>query len=294
MKIQPSEIVERRFDRIDRTFVGYLYESWKVCEIINSEQPNFSSKFVVNIGAGDGVECNDPCYPLYKIGYGGLAIEGEKNELLHKNLSSENITTLTNTFINPFNAGALLQQHKTPVNFDMLKIDIDGYDGPVLDAILSAGYRPKLIQAEINHEIPPPIEFSVMYHSIYKVHDSDGMFSPFYGMSLSFLAKIARKFGYHIAYLDNITPLTHDAILIRNDLSEIVGSNLDMTNQSIEKMYYDHPPTGSHFLSYGINPFEWRDEKDKTKLANSVWIACFASSVKKFNGAYPFYFSIAE
>jgi hypothetical protein len=44
-----------------------------------------------------------------------------------------------------------------------LKIDIDGFDGPVLAATLESGYRPNLIQVEINPEIPPPLEFSVMY-----------------------------------------------------------------------------------------------------------------------------------
>lgn len=294
MKIQPSKIIRGRHDRSNEIFTAYLYDAWNICEIINKEQPSFASRFVVNIGAGDGVGCNDPCYPLYQLGYGGLAVEGGDNASLRSNLSAENITTLTNFFVNPYNVKELFQQHRVPLNFDMLKTDIDGYDGPVLEAVLSAGYRPKVIQAEINPEIPPPIAFSVAYHAAYKTLDDNGVFSGFYGMSLSYLANIARKYGYHIACLDNITPFTHDAILIRNDLAGIVGSNSEMTAQSIRKMYYEHPPGYSHFRDYGIDTLEWRYETDTQKLANSVWNGCFAAAVRKFNAAYPFYFSIVE
>lgn len=293
MKIQPSDILIRRFDFAEGVFKIHVYHAWKICELINAEQPNFASRYVVNIGAGDGVSCNDPCYPLFQIGYSGLAVEGEDNKEIYENIPSENIMKITNFMVTPFNVNHLFNHAKVPNNFDFLKIDIDGYDGPVLESILMGGYRPKIIQVEINPEIPPPIEFSVMYSDMYKVLDEEGSYSGFYGMSLCYAARLMRYYGYHLIYLDNVTPFAHDAVFVRNDISGILGSDPNMTYDTIRKAYFSHPPAQSHFKRYGIDSAEWRKEENVNRLVNSVWSGCIKSSVKKFNGmVYPFFFSV--
>jgi hypothetical protein len=46
-------------------------------------------------------------------------------------------------------------------------------------------------------------------------------------MSLSYAARIAARYGYHIIYMDNVTPATHDIVLARNELAEVLGSDTE-------------------------------------------------------------------
>lgn len=70
---------------------------------------------------------------------------------------------------------------------DYLKIDIDSYDCDVLAAILSAGYRPKVIQMETG-TMPPPIRFAAHYHEVYaRPH-----------------AQIYQAFGCSLSYVDDL------------------------------------------------------------------------------------------
>jgi len=83
-----------------------------------------------------------------------------------------------------------------------LNIDIDGYDYYVLDAILST-YRPHLITAEINENIPPPIKFSILYTKNGSWNGWSGKSSDhFFGMSISKLYDLCIKHSYDLINLN--------------------------------------------------------------------------------------------
>ena len=44
---------------------------------------------------------------------------------------------------------AILRRASTPIDADLVKIDIDGFDCAVMAALLEA-YRPKVVQMEVN------------------------------------------------------------------------------------------------------------------------------------------------
>lgn len=251
---------------------------------------------MVNVGAHDGKSFDDPCFPLFERGYSGVAIEGTDNPNLFKNLPSPDIQKITGCFVTPQNIADVLEKASTPKHVDYLKIDIDGYDGPVLAAILEAGYRPKLIQVEINPEIPPPFEFSVMYHPNYLNQDATGRFTGFYGMSLSYAARIARHYGYHLIYMDNITPATHDILLAKNELADLLGSDPQMSATSLRRRYLAHPlPACFHFSECGFDPMKWRYRTDYAALAVEIWYACLTCCAAKHQGqARPFYMSMGS
>jgi hypothetical protein len=254
--------------------------------------PDESVDYVVNIGSYDGVSYHDPCYAFYQMGYPGLCIEGLDLPKLNQNLPAQNITKLTKTIITPLNAIELFQNSNCPRRFTFLKIDIDGYDGPVLATLLRAGYQPNLIQVEINSEIPPPFEFSIMYDSRYRCQDSRGQFTGFYGMSFSYAMRIAYEFGYHLVHIDNVTFGTHDLIFARNSLAEILGSDSRMDAESARSLYLNHPlPEYLHFPECKFDSFSWRYRTDFTALGEEIWKALVVTCLQKHeNQLLPFSF----
>ena len=53
---------------------------------------------------------------------------------------------------------SLLRDYNTPTSFDALHLDLDGDELPVLTALLTAGYTPKLLSLNLNIDVPPPIQ----------------------------------------------------------------------------------------------------------------------------------------
>jgi hypothetical protein len=190
------------------------------------------NKYAVNFGAGDGfcmipAQCGtadtlghgDPVYPLYRsFGYSGLAVEGNPQLLpfLTANLPAQNIAKVT-SFITPVTAVGLLMQNKAPLDMDYFKNDIDSYDCAVLYSVLKSGYKPKIIQVEVNPEIPYPIVFGVNFKDGFKSNLGN---AGFYGCSLTLAAGLTKPFGYELVSVS----LTHDVIFVRSDL--IPGSGL--------------------------------------------------------------------
>lgn len=190
-----------------------------------------SDKYAVNFGAGDGLcmipaQCGaadaqghgDPVYPLFKnFGYSGLAVEGNPQLLpfLSANLPAQNILKVT-SFITPVTAVQLLMQSKTPLDMDYFKNDIDSYDCAVLFSVLKTGYKPKIIQVEVNPEIPYPIVFGVNFKDGFKSNLGN---AGFYGCSLTLAAGLTKPFGYDLVAVS----LTHDVIFVRSDLVAASG-----------------------------------------------------------------------
>jgi hypothetical protein len=191
-------------------------------------------KFAVNLGAGDGVamipgvscaagyDCahqySDPVYPLFAMrGYRGLCVEGNPQymPLLNQNLPNPKISKVQ-AMINPANVVGLLQAAKAPKGMDYWKNDIDGYDCAVHLAVMDAGYRPKVIEVEVNPDVPAPITFGVLYSAAYKPNLGA---AGFYGCSVSLTSAIFRPFGYVLAEVG----MGHDAVYVRSDIAKEAG-----------------------------------------------------------------------
>jgi hypothetical protein len=191
--------------------------------------------FAVNLGAGDGVamipgvscqagfDCknqwSDPVYPLYaQRGFHGLCVEGNPSymPLLQQNLPQPDISKVT-AMINPSNVVKLLQDGKTPLDLDYWKNDIDSYDCAVHLAVLDHGYRPKVIQVEVNPDVPDPIAFGVLFSDKFKPNLGA---AGFYGCSLALSSAIIKPFGYVLA---DVGLRSHDAIYVRSDVAKAAG-----------------------------------------------------------------------
>ncbi len=214
--------------------------------IIKKYMDQFGVKrgYAVDIGASNG-RCSSNTLALYEGGWSGLCIECDplKFTTLSSNYQELPNVTLLRQRIAPDNVRGLLLAFCPEINdgisIDFLDIDIDGYDYYVLDSILSL-FRPKLICAEINQSIPPPVRFTVDYSPGYK-----WAFDGFFGMSLSQADALCRAHDYQIvaveynnvfmilAELSNEPPKTindlyHEGFLDRSDSREKLVSDWGM------------------------------------------------------------------
>lgn len=126
--------------------------------------PN-KSNYVIDIGASTGA---GTAYPLLcDEAYSGIAIECAAGncEKLKESVRNSKIH-IHQGFATPESICSILQSYNAPHSPDLIKIDIDGYDLQVLRSILTS-YRPKVIYAEINEKIPPPIHFEILYNPDY-------------------------------------------------------------------------------------------------------------------------------
>lgn len=125
--------------------------------------------YIIDIGASTGVS-TDPVYPfITDKTKRGLCIEGSdaKIDTLRKNTHFD----IHHGFVTPMNVIQIFEVYEVPLHFDILKIDIDGYDLDVIRAILKV-YRPKIIVAEFNEKIPPPVLFEIPYRDSYEWDES--------------------------------------------------------------------------------------------------------------------------
>ena len=239
-----------------------IHAPYRFAEEIATAEPRFSNRFAVNLGAGDGVSYNDPVLPLYQAGWTGLAVEGELNEVLPANLPAPSIRKLIGTVITPDNVAQLLADNGCPESPDFLKLDIDGYDGPVLLEILRAGFQPKVIQLEVQPEIPPPVEFAVLYDPAYQCTDSAGKTGGFYGASLGYITNLGRQFGYFPVQLDFVTGFTHDVTLVPDRYRDLMFRRFGITELDDRDLFLAHPPGYSHFRADdGIDTRPWRHRR---------------------------------
>ena len=224
---------------------------------LHSRIPN-PNNYVVDIGASIGVT-TDPAYPFISDSkYNGLCIEGsaDKAELLRKSTHFD----ICNQFIYPHNIINILQSYNVPTDLDILKIDICGFDLEIIRKILSV-YKPKIIIAEINEKIPPPILFEVQYKENYSWDDSH-----FYGFSIKSGERVMNDAGYKILELFDLTNI----LCINHDLCDILGE--DKTND-VGKLYQtQYVENSSRYskLHWNSNVNHWANIKDPELLKKEI------------------------
>jgi len=167
--------------------------------------------YIVDIAASDGFTQSSTLGFFKRSEWSGLAVEMDPKKFatLAFIFSSFPRTRLAKAKVTPLNIRSLLEAFEVSKDFDLLNLDIDSYDLYVMDSLLKAGFRPKVISMEINEKIPPPIFFTVDYsesHSWEMDH--------FFGCSITAAATIVKPFGY---ILENL--VYNNAIFVRNDIA---------------------------------------------------------------------------
>jgi len=182
------------------------------------------NKFAVNLGADDGIT-SDPTYALFStFGFRGVAFEPNKSSFatLVKNLPSTNVIKI-NDYVTPENVLINFDDLKIPVDADVIKVDIDGYDYFVAKEMLKK-YKPKILCIEAQPIFPPKLNFTMNYYKEYVGWDS----SMCVGASLTLITKMTKINGYELIYLD-----WYDAYYVKKDLFNL----FEMNDNSVENVW---------------------------------------------------------
>ncbi len=154
------------------------------------------SRTVVDIGAGDGTRQSNT-FALVRAGWKCIGVEYDSRKFsrLAKAYKHYPNAFACRCRVTPFNVTPLLEAYGIEKGFDVLSLDIDSYDYWMLDALLPR-LRPRLVIAEINEKIPPPIKFVVKYDPDFE------MTHHFYGFSIASLATLCEQHGYAVLALE--------------------------------------------------------------------------------------------
>jgi hypothetical protein len=228
---------------------------------------NPQEKFVVDIAASNGV-VNSNTYPLFEQGYVGLALEYNAELFsnlarFYKKFSEVNLLKLKITVDNVL---AVLDACNTPKSFAFLNLDIDSYDYFILDKMLSQ-YRPQLICAEINENIPPPIKFTVICSA-----DEIDIPQHFHGQSIAQLELLAQKYQYDLVELHY-----NNAFLIPSEINSKYPKQT--AQEAYNEGYLNKPDRKIHF--------HWNQDMESTlTLEPAKALEALNQKFKQFAGKY--------
>ena len=170
-----------------------------------------TSKFFVEFGASNGIECNTLLLLVQR--WKGCWLDGSEENIkfIRKKFGFLIGTQLSvmKSFITAENIEDSFSALQVPEELDLLSIDIDGNDYWVWKAI--SRYRPRVVIIECNPLFPPPIEFIIPY-------GADKIYSPntsHSGASLKSLEILGREKGYALV---GCNFLGGNAFFVRSDL----------------------------------------------------------------------------
>ena len=198
-----------------------------IIDTIFSRIPNGGT--FVEVGVQSGVECNSLLLLLKD--WRGVWIEG--SEAYCRQIASDLGGSafpprfrVTNSFVHRDNIVALV---KDALDFlgaeelDFFSLDIDGNDRHVMEALIGAGVRPKILCVEYNAKFPPGVAVTVRYDPTHVWDATDYM-----GSSLQSLVDLLSPLGYRLLTC-NIPGI--NAFFVRDDLGH------HFPELPIEKLY---------------------------------------------------------
>lgn len=170
--------------------------------------------FAVDLAAGDGVT-SSCTLPLFRDhGWRGLAVECDpaRFALLHHAYRAFPAVRLDGARVAPGNVAPLLARHGVPTDFTLLNLDLDSYDLAVAEALLD-GFRPLVVDLEVNEKVPPPVRFAVRYSAEHRWDEGHC-----YGCSLSAASDVLGAAGYRLVGLEY-----NNAFFVRDDTVATAG-----------------------------------------------------------------------
>ena len=167
------------------------------------------SRIFVEIGVGDGCECNTAF--LLSQGWTGYWLDG--NDVFLETLKDRpdlggGCLKHSVAHVSRENIATLLEELKVPKEFDLLSLDIDQNTYYVWDGLKQ--FRPRVVVVEYNAAIPPDIDWKVHYHPN---RTWDG--SQNFGASLRAFEALGAQLGYKLVGCD-FTGI--NAFFVRSDL----------------------------------------------------------------------------
>lgn len=151
----------------------------------------------LEIGVENGRECNS--HYLMLKGWRGAWVEADdaQNKRIRSELGATEFPghfKLFETFATTSNIDRIYRQacaFTGATELDLFSLDIDGQDLFILEALLSAGAKPRVLCLEYNSKFPPTLSISVAPTDNWQRENDD-----YYGASLVALNDVAKRHGY--------------------------------------------------------------------------------------------------
>lgn len=178
-----------------------------------------TNRRVVEICAGDGIECN-AANLIVNHGWRGLLFDGDPSLVARGNaFYSTCRTTLVappifvNAWITTENVNQLVASNGFGGPIDLLSLDVDGNDYWIWNAL--SCISPRVVVLEFNANCGPERSMTMSYDPSYRL---DLTVQPYRcGASLSAFAKLARTKGYRLVGIES---LGFNAFFVRNDVGQ--------------------------------------------------------------------------
>jgi len=187
-EVHQARVSSQNFSRFDEDRILARH----VSELL----PETNHGTAVDLGAGDGVRWSNT-YALFTNGWKGVGVESDTRRFTKLARAYRHYPQVfaCRNLVTPHNVVALLQSYEIEKDFEVLSIDVDSNDYWILQAALRV-FRPRLIVAEINENIPLPIRFVVKYDPDFQLRHH------FYGCSIMSLADLCRQHDYAVLELE--------------------------------------------------------------------------------------------
>lgn len=182
------------------------------------------SRRVVEICAGDGVECN-AANLIINRGWSGLLLDGDKSMIeAGESFYSRRTNAwrmrrlppkLKQAWITAENVNELIESNGFTGEIDLLSIDVDGVDYWVWKKI--EVIQPRVVLLEYNNRWPSEQSVTVPYSADFRCPNPDQDGEGYFGASLSAFVKLGREKGYRLIGANG--PHTN-AFFMRNGVGE--------------------------------------------------------------------------
>ncbi|HSX11232.1 MAG TPA: hypothetical protein VLF94_05925 [Chlamydiales bacterium] len=176
-----------------------------------------SSKFCVELGAGDGISRSNAHL---------LLLQEWKGVLLDREHAASQYN-LYQEFVTAENLAALLQKYQVPHEFDLLSIDL-AYNGFFIWQSLPSLYTPAVVVVKYNASHLPNEDKVVKYRPFYTGDETD-----YYGASILALYRLGQAKGYSLVYAEQSGV---NLFFVRDDLLQ--NGEISFKNRNeVEKLY---------------------------------------------------------
>lgn len=200
-----------------------------------------SSRRVVEICAGDGIECN-AANLIINHGWQGLLFDGDADQVAR---GQEFYRTAPNTRMSPpsfINAwitaetiDALVIKHGFSGEVDLLSLDLDGNDYWILKALTSV--QRNVIVLEFNAGCGPVRSVSMSYREDYRLNLQQMPYRC--GASLAAFTKLTKARGYRLV---GVQSLGFNAFFVKNGLADVL-----LPERTPEEIYRTSPRLVRHW-----------------------------------------------
>ncbi len=188
----------------------------------------FQNRNFLEIGCGDGTECNTAHLSLLQ-GWTGTLIESKQKSVDFAQKYYRDLpVNILNRTVTANNVNSIIRESQTGVDLDLLSIDIDGNDYWIWKAIKTI--EPRVVIIEYNAYLGFDNRVVIEYDENFKW---DG--SLYFGASLNALVILADELGYNLVGCDSCGV---NAFFVRKDLFSRKLRKVEAVTAFYPSLYY--------------------------------------------------------